>query len=91
MLLFDFYERQAEINRLYHTSANELSKELINKAYRDLNMIDLVGSEKIYRIYPLERFINLLWKGKDAVVQTKLWEDPYENFLLGAKMLIIMA
>lgn len=50
---------------------------LINLGEGDLNT-------NIYRIYPLNRFLDLLNKKQNVLVRTSLWEDPFENFILNS-------
>lgn len=50
---------------------------LINLDEQDLE-------KNIYRIYPLNRFIDLLKSRKNVLVRTSLWEDPFENFILNS-------
>lgn len=54
-------------------------------AYRELNKINLDGSERIYRIYSWDRFKDLLHTKTDSLVPTYKWDDPFENFILGSK------
>ncbi|MCL6619355.1 MAG: DUF2971 domain-containing protein [Thermomonas hydrothermalis] len=37
---------------------------------------------KIYRIFPLDRFLDMFYKGENVLVNPSKWEDPFENFLL---------
>lgn len=52
-----------------------MNNNLINLTEEDL-------SKNIYRIYPFNRFLELLKNKENALVKTELWEDPFENFLL---------
>ena len=36
----------------------------------------------IYRMFPLDRFYEMFKEQKNALVSPKLWEDPYENYVL---------
>jgi len=38
----------------------------------------------IYRVYALDRFVELLTSGHDALLNPTKWEDPFENFFLEA-------
>jgi len=40
--------------------------------------------QPIYRIYPKERFIELLNTKNNVLVQPALWDDPMENFFLNS-------
>lgn len=48
----------------------------------NLNEQDL--EKNIYRIYPLNRFIEILKSKNNVLVRTSLWEDPFENFILNS-------
>lgn len=39
------------------------------------------GNQYIYRLFPFDRFIDLLRTSSIALVKPKLWEDPYENLM----------
>lgn len=49
------------------------------------NLIDLSDADldqRVYRIYQLDRFTTMLAAQRDAVVNPKKWDDPFENFFL---------
>lgn len=50
---------------------------LINLDEKDLD-------KAIYRIYPYHYFIKMLEDKNNVLVKTRLWEDPFENFILNA-------
>lgn len=52
-----------------------MTNNLINLTDEDLN-------KNIYRIYPLNRMLELIENKENVLVKTELWEDPFENFLL---------
>jgi hypothetical protein len=33
----------------------------------------------LYRIMPLEQFLQIVLEGKNTLVRPHLWEDPYEK------------
>lgn len=39
----------------------------------------IAGTLMIHRIFPFDRFVDLVTHGKLALVKPKMWEDPYEN------------
>ena len=49
-----------------------------------INITDL--DQKIYRIYPLLRAIDLFSDNKNALIKPHMWDDPFENFFLAAKV-----
>jgi hypothetical protein len=42
--------------------------------------------QKLYRVFPLLRALDLFENQQNAVVRPKLWDDPYENLFLKAKV-----
>ncbi|WP_264802766.1 hypothetical protein, partial [Acetobacter fabarum] len=50
------------------------------------NMFDLDMDTKIYRVFPLVRVLDLFEKSENVLVRPKLWDDPFENFFLGARV-----
>ncbi len=49
------------------------------------NYIDIVQQEQnknIYRIFKVERLIELFEQKNNALVKPELWDDPFENFIL---------
>lgn len=49
------------------------------------NYIDIVQQEqgkKIYRVFTIERLIEMFEQKKNALVKPELWDDPFENFIL---------
>lgn len=40
--------------------------------------------QPIYRIFPKDRFIDILENKKNGLVRPKLWDDPMENFFLNS-------
>jgi hypothetical protein len=48
------------------------------------NAIGIKESTKIYRIFPLEVFLEIIQSKKLALAKPSTWEDPNENFLLNA-------
>lgn len=54
-----------------------MENNLINLREEDLN-------KSIYRIYSYNYFIKMLENSNNVLVKTKLWEDPFENFILNS-------
>ena len=50
------------------------------------NIMNLSGNRHIYRIIPFERLLSILLAKKNTLVQTKKWDDPFENFLLNCEL-----
>lgn len=50
-----------------------------------INLDSKALDKKIYRIFPIGRFIQLLTTKKLTLVKPKLWDDPFENFMLSAR------
>ncbi|WP_161804128.1 hypothetical protein [Komagataeibacter europaeus] len=49
------------------------------------NIFDVDLNQKIYRVFPLSRFIELNVTQSNALVRPAKWEDPFENYFLGAR------
>lgn len=49
------------------------------------NVFDLEMDTKIYRVFPLVRVLDLFEKSRNILVRPRLWDDPFENFFLGAR------
>lgn len=54
------------------------------KSYLDLENIS--QDAFIYRIFPINRLYQMYNEGKNTLVSPKLWDDPYENFVLEAQV-----
>lgn len=54
------------------------------EAYMDANLIDLAFDTPIYRIFKIDRLISTLKEQKLCLVKPRLWDDPFENFLLNS-------
>lgn len=50
----------------------------------DLNLWNINPNEKLYRIFPLERFREMLLCKQNVLVRPSLWEDPFENYLFNS-------
>ena len=61
----------------------EISKDN-KKLYMDANLIDLTFDIPIYRIFKIDRLISTLEEKKLCLVKPRLWDDPFENFLLNS-------
>src|SRR5205085_12257493 len=55
------------------------------------NYFDLAVSARdryTYRIIPTERLFELFANKKNVLVKTKKWDDPFENFILQARLML---
>lgn len=86
MIPFDELERS---KRIFDFDMSLGSIDKIPSEHQDdfmnLNMVNVAADDVIYRIYSLDRFLELVQSKKNVLVNTKLWDDPFENFLLGCK------
>lgn len=58
---------------------------------RHYNIIDIpkdVLEKPVYRIEQLDRLLELLRSNKLTLVSTAKWDDPFENFILNAKLIV---
>lgn len=55
-----------------------MNKELKN--YLGIDDLD----KTIYRIFPIDRFFEMIKEKKMVLVKPKLWDDPFENLLLSS-------
>ena len=50
------------------------------------NYLEIANLDKpIYRIFPVNRFFEMIKEKKMAMVKPKLWDDPFENLLLSSR------
>ena len=57
----------------------------MNDDTKESNLIRIDNLDlSIYRVYALDRFVELLTSGYDALVNPAKWEDPFEDFFLEA-------
>ena len=49
-----------------------------------INLKDADMGRPIYRIVSCEQFSNILSVRENGLVRPKMWEDPFENFILNA-------
>jgi Protein of unknown function (DUF2971) len=49
------------------------------------NYLNLIGTEEIYRAFGLTRFFDMFHNRHNVPVKPRLWDDPFENFILNAK------
>jgi hypothetical protein len=49
------------------------------------NMIDISYDVPIYRVFKVERFLEMFKNNEMVLLKPKKWDDPYENFLLNAQ------
>lgn len=55
----------------------------------DANYLYLLGPMRdkfVYRIIPVERLFELFASRQNVLVKPKRWEDPFENFILKARV-----
>lgn len=57
---------------------------------RDLEVrdIEIWMDTRIYRIFPISRFIQVLTTKTLTLVKPKKWDDPFENALLSATFVV---
>lgn len=74
------------INKLFSMfgSTKIINQEQKN-AYMDANLIDLDFDTPVYRIFSLDRFLSMLKDKQLCLVKPRLWDDPFENFLMNAE------
>jgi hypothetical protein len=51
---------------------------------RFLNLSEQDLNQRVYRIIPLERLLQLFETGKNVLVHPRKWEDPFENIALNS-------
>ena len=62
---------------------DEIDAEVEHFKHRNYLYLDNLDKDTpIYRVLPFETLLELLNESKLTLVKTKLWEDPYENYLL---------
>lgn len=60
--------------------------ELKMRGFLNLKEEDL--DNHIYRIFPINRFLNILKTKENVLLKPKKWDDPFENLLLKSKIRI---
>jgi hypothetical protein len=56
-----------------------------NLHFKGRNIIDIDPSQldtPIYRVFPKERLIQTMQASRNTLVKPRLWDDPFENFIL---------
>lgn len=62
---------------------NKTAASFLDKEFRNyLNLGKISKDAFIYRIFPLNRFYEMFEEQKNTLVAPKLWDDPYENYVL---------
>ena len=51
----------------------------------DVKIDEELKGKDIYRIMPLDRFLQLLYSGHNILVHPSVWDDPYEKMLSESK------
>lgn len=84
---FNEQERTKAIIKLSAQSGgtDQISNPEQKMRYMDANLIDLGFDTPVYRIFCLDRFLSTLKEKKLCLVKPRLWDDPFENFLMNAK------
>lgn len=61
----------------------EIEAEVARFKPQQILYIDAAETDNyIYRLFPFETLLELLIENKLTLIKTKLWEDPYENYIL---------
>lgn len=83
---FDERQRQVELNAIAASIGGTLTNvpQQFQAAVREFNMINLDPQTEIYRIFSFDRFIEMVGNGRNSLVRPVLWDDTFENFLMGA-------
>lgn len=50
--------------------------------HRQLNLGTMRGNRVVYRIFSKERLFELFTSRENVLVRPRMWEDPFENFIL---------
>lgn len=53
-----------------------------------LNLKKEILDKPIYRIFPINRFLNIIRTQENVLLKPKKWDDPFENLLLKSKIRI---
>src|SRR5215211_4029195 len=69
--------RRVETPHLAEPQTMEVGKNYIHLEPDDLD-------RKIYRVFSLERLLELISSKQNVLVKPLLWDDPFENFILRA-------
>jgi hypothetical protein len=64
---------------------SDLRAHLLNFSLPEQDAI-ATGKQKLFRIFPFHRFIDVVRNNKLAFVKPTLWDDPYENLLIGREI-----
>ncbi len=83
----DNFSRESHISAINNICkwGGDMKISIDNKeAYMDANLIDLAFDTPIYRIFKIDRLISTLKEQKLCLVKPRLWDDPFENFLLNS-------
>jgi hypothetical protein len=69
------------LQKLYDDAHGKVSRNLINLTENDLSL-------PIYRIISVSRLENILTTNQLGLVRPKVWDDPFENWLLKSKFIL---
>lgn len=54
--------------------------------FKEKNLLNFLSRDTaVYRIFSMNRFIEMLRESKNTLVKSEMWDDPFENFLFSAK------
>ena len=77
------YNRQNRIDLLNSAPSSQNPLETM----RNANAINLSLDDAIYRIFTLDRFLEMIKEGKNTLVRPSMWDDPFENILFSHQYL----
>lgn len=89
MINFSNKKRILAIQEIDFLEHNPIQKEQLKRLYMDVNTINLDFDTPIYRIYHYDRLLETLKTKKLCLVKPKLWDDPFENFLLKSTGILV--
>ena len=47
-------------------------------------------NKAIYRVFSVDRLLKLFEKKENVLVKPKLWDDPFENFMMNSTVSLIV-
>jgi len=66
---------------------NGLSEAQLKPLYMKKNMFDIEADALIYRVFPIDRLLEVFRIGKLTLTKPASWGDPFENFLFQAPVI----
>lgn len=84
---FNTQQRQSELNAIAARLGGTLNNvpQQNQATVREYNIINLDPQTEIYRIFSFDRFIEMIQSGRNTLVRPIMWDDTFENFLMGAR------